>query len=161
VDKLPRNWMLAGLIHLALPAAKILHVVRDPMDVCFSNWRAYFGRGSEYAYAYDLEALASHHATCRMLMAHWHAVAPGRILDVDYAALVHDTESALREVLAFCGVPYEADCTDPARNPSPSATLSMSQVRQGIRNNTSKAWQPYATQLQVLRAALGSADASH
>jgi hypothetical protein len=157
VDKLPRNWMVAGLIHMALPSAKILHVVRDPMDVCFSNWRAFFGRGSEYAYAYDLDALASHHAQYRALLAHWHTIAPGRIHDVDYESLVHRPESTLRGILAFCGLEYEEGCTDPARNTSPSATLSMSQVRQGIRTDTAAAWRPYATQLAGLRAALGQA----
>lgn len=154
VDKLPRNWMVAGLIHMALPAAKILHIVRDPMDVCFSNWRAYFGHGSEYAYAYDLDALASHHAHYRSLMAHWRAIAPGRIFDVDYDSLVRQPESTLRDILAFCGLAYEHGCADPARNATPSATLSMSQIRQGIRTDTFAAWRPYADQLAGLRAAL-------
>lgn len=157
VDKLPRNWMVAGLIHMALPSAKILHVVRDPMDVCFSNWRAFFGRGNEYAYAYDLDALASHHAQYRALMAHWHIVAPGRIHDVDYESLVHRPEATLSGILAFCGLEYEEGCTDPTRNTSPSATLSMSQVRQGIRTDTAAAWRPYAIQLTRLRSALEQA----
>lgn len=157
VDKLPRNWMLAGLIHLALPGAKILHMVRDPLDVCFSNWRAYFGQGSEYAYAYDLDALASHHALYQNMLVHWHATAPSRILDVDYSSLVHQPESTLREVLTFCGLAYEAGCANPAHNTSPSATLSMSQIRQGIRTDAFAAWRPYAKQLAGLRARLEQA----
>jgi hypothetical protein len=157
VDKLPRNWMLAALIHLALPGAKILHMVRNPLDVCFSNWRAYFGRGQEYAFSYALDALASHHTHYQNLLAHWHKIVPGRILDVDYGSLVHHTESTLRKVLAFCGLAYEDGCSDPARNTSPSATLSMSQIRQGIRTDTFAAWRPYAQQLAELRAALGHA----
>lgn len=154
VDKLPRNWMVAGLIHRALPDAKILHMVRDPLDVCFSNWRAYFGQGAEYAYAYDLDALASHHASYWSLMSHWHAVAPGRILDVDYGSLVHEPESTLQKILAFCELSYEPGCADPARNATPSATLSMSQVRHGIRTDTFAAWRPYETALAGLRNAL-------
>ena len=101
--------------------------------------------------------MASHHAQYRALLAHWHAVAPGRIHDVDYESLVRHPESALRGILAFCGLEYEEGCTDPARNTTPSATLSMAQVRQGIRTDTAAAWRPYAAQLTGLRAALQQA----
>lgn len=146
-DKLPRNWMLAGLIPRALPGAKILHLVRDPMDVCFSNWRALFGPGPEYAYSYDLEALAAHYQQYRRVMAHWHTTLPGTILDVDYARLTCEPEAVLREVLAFCQLDYEHACVDLAANHAPSATLSMAQVRDGLRRDTANAWRPYAAQL--------------
>lgn len=155
VDKLPRNWMLAGLIQRALPQARILHVVRDPMDVCYSNWRAFFGPGAEYAYAYDLVALAQHHWRYRTLMEHWHATLPGRILDVHYADLVRDPASALRNALTFCGLEYEQGCEHPERNAAPSATLSMSQIRTGVHTDRFCEWQPYAANLQRLRAELG------
>lgn len=154
VDKLPHNWMLAGLIHKALPRAKILHLVRDPMDTCFSNWRAYFGPGMEYAWAYDLDALAAHYRQYRRVMAHWHAAMPGVILDVDYSRLVRDPAQAAREVLAFCGLDDEAACVDITRNTTPSATLSMPQVRQPIHARAFEEWRVYAEQLSALRNAL-------
>lgn len=154
VDKLPRNWMLAGLIHKALPHAKILHLVRDPMDTCFSNWRAYFGPGLEYAWSYDLAALAAHYRLYRKGMAHWHAAMPGAILDVDYPQLVRAPERTARLVFEFCGLDYEAGCVDIASNTAPSATLSMPQVRQTIHARAFEEWQPYAAQLAALREAL-------
>ncbi|EQD63528.1 TPR repeat-containing protein, partial [mine drainage metagenome] len=83
VDKLPSNYMLAGLIHKALPRAPILHLVRAPLDVCFSNFRALFG--DAHNYSYSLDDMAVHYRRYRALMAHWHAAMPGVILDVDYA----------------------------------------------------------------------------
>ncbi|MGH8212248.1 MAG: tetratricopeptide repeat-containing sulfotransferase family protein, partial [Rhodanobacteraceae bacterium] len=74
VDKLPSNFMLAGMIHKALPNARILHMRRDPMDVCFSNWKALFG--DSYAYSYQLDALADHYLRYDRLMRHWHGVMP-------------------------------------------------------------------------------------
>lgn len=156
VDKLPRNWMLAGLIHKALPQARILNLVRDPMDVCFSNWRACLGDGPEYAWAYDLDALAAHHRQYRRVLAHWRRVMPGVILDVDYARLVHDPEAVVREALAFCGLAYEPGCADLARNTTPSATLSMSQIRQPVHARSSRAWAPHADRLSGLAAALAA-----
>lgn len=156
VDKLPRNWMLAGLIHLALPAAKILHVCRDPMDVCFSNWRAFFGPGPEYSYAYDLQALAFHYQQYRRLMKHWQATMPERIFDVSYSNLVDHPEKVMRDVLKFCGLKYEPACVDLAGNTRPSATLSMQQVRQAIHSGVPSQWKPYAQQLAGLRGAIGT-----
>jgi tetratricopeptide (TPR) repeat protein len=153
VDKLPPNFMLAGFIRRALPQAKIVHMSREPMDLCFSNYRALFG--DAFAYSYDLDALAAHHRQYRRLMAHWHAVMPGAIHDVDYAALVQDTEAATRALLAHCGVPFEAGCLDTADNPAPVATLSSAQVREPIHRRALGEWKPYAAQLTALRQALG------
>ena len=133
-------------------AKKILHLVREPMDVCFSNWRALFG--DAYAYSYDFESLARHHAQYRRLMAHWHRVHPGFVLDVPYANLVNDTETICRRVLAFCGLPFEADCLDHTRNRSSVSTLSSAQVREPIHARGIGEWRRYATPLEPLRRLL-------
>lgn len=155
VDKLPINWLQAGFIARALPQARILHMVRDPLDTCFSNFRAYFGPG--YGYSYEMGALAAHYRDYRRLLAHWHAVMPGRILDVDYARLVEDPATVASEVFAFCGLDDEPGCVDLARNASPSATLSSAQVREPIHRRSLGEWRRYERQLQPLRAALGAA----
>lgn len=157
VDKLPRNWMWAGLIHKALPQARILNLVRAPMDVCFSNWRACLGDGPEFAYACDLDALAAHYRQYRRVLAGWHRAMPGVILDVEYARLTREPEAVAREVFEFCGLPYEAGCTDLTRNQTPSATLSMAQVRQPIQARSSREWVPYTDELAGLAAALAAA----
>lgn len=152
IDKLPANFLLAGFIAKALPGARLVHVVRDPVDVCFSNFRAFFGYA--YAYSYNLDDIAEHHARYCRLMAHWHAAMPGRILDVDYAQLATDPENTLRRVLDFCGLPFDAACLDPARNnATPAATLSSVQIRGAIRPHRN-AWQPYCGHLAPLQRAL-------
>ncbi|HEY3520639.1 MAG TPA: sulfotransferase [Rhodanobacteraceae bacterium] len=152
VDKQPPNWWLAGLIPAALPKAKILHLVREPMDVCFSNFRAFCG--DDYAYCYDLESIASTWRDYRRLMEHWHSIAPGAILDVRYDALVREPEATLRAVLDFCGLPWEAHCIDIARNSTPVATLSAVQVRSELRLRGVEEWAPYASQMEPLQGML-------
>ena len=154
VDKLPPNWMLIGHIRRALPQAKVLHLVRDPKDVCFSNWRALFG--DAYAYSYDFAALAHHHGLYRRTMAHWHRVHPGFVLDVPYAELVHDTETVCRRVLDFCDLQFEADCLDHTRNRSSVSTLSSAQVREPINARGIGEWRRYAAQLEPLRRLLSA-----
>jgi Flp pilus assembly protein TadD len=157
VDKLPPNYMLLGFIHRALPHAPILHMVRDPMDVCFSNYKALFGDAS-YSYSYNFSALAAHYASYRRLMRHWHAVMPGRIFDVDYTRLVNDPEGLIRPVLDYCGLPYEPDCADLSRNTAAVDSLSSAQVREPIHTRTLGEWRHYEPQLQPLRDLLqGSA----
>ncbi len=152
VDKLPANLQAAGLIAKALPQAKVLHLSRDPMDVCFSNFRALFG--DAYPYSYSLDTLAEHHRNYRRLVDHWHAAMPGRILDVDYQALVADPEAMARKVFEFCGLAFEPDCVDLSRNAAPVATLSSPQVREGIHQRGLAEWKRYEAPLQPLLQAL-------
>lgn len=158
VDKLPRNWLLAPLIHRALPDARILHLVREPMDTVFSNLRSYFG--DHYPYGYDVDSLARHYRQYRRVMASWHAALPGAILDVSYAGLVTDPNAELRRVFAFCGLPWEPGCSDLERNHSPVATLSAVQVRGAVNSAYSGRWRHYAGALSGLRAHVERTEAS-
>jgi hypothetical protein len=130
VDKLPPNFMLVGCIRRALPAAKVVHMVREPMDVCFSNYRAMFG--DAYSYAYDFDRLAHHHRQYQRLMQHWRQAAPGFVLDLRTPNSWRTPEATCRKLLEFCGLPYEAACLDHTRNTASVATLSSAQVRQPI-----------------------------
>lgn len=153
IDKMPRNWLLAPLIHLALPHARILHLVRMPMDVAFSNYRCYFGL--DYPYSYDIATIAEHYRRYREMMARWHQLMPGRILDVAYNDLVGAPEATLRRVFDFCGLAWEPGCSDISRNTRPVATLSATQVRRAVERNLARRWTPYAAQLSDLRMMLG------
>jgi len=151
-DKLPRNWMLAGLIRRALPQARMVHLVRDPMDVCFSNFRVMFA--DAFAHIYDLDALTEHYRQYRRVLAHWHAAMPGQILDVPYSELVRDPETTMRRVLAFCGLDWDPACMDLTRNKSAVATLSTAQVREPIHARAFEEWRHYEKQLDRLRQSL-------
>jgi tetratricopeptide (TPR) repeat protein len=152
VDKLPPNFMLVGCIRRALPHAKVVHMTRDPMDVCFSNYRAMFGE--TYSYSYNLESLAHHYHQYHRLMDHWRNTMPGFVIDVSYSDLVLDTERTCREVLAACGLPFEPECLDHTRNRASVATLSSAQVRQPIHSRGVGEWEKYGTHLQEFRSLL-------
>lgn len=152
INKLPTNFPFVDIIRRALPHAPILHTVRDPMDVCFSNLKAMFGNAS--AYSYDMASLAHYHGRYVRLMRHWHATLPDSLLDVSYASLVQQPEAVMRTVLAYCGLDLEEDCLHPERNTAPVATPSSAQVREAIHSRGIGDWQHYATQLEPLRRAL-------
>lgn len=154
VDKLPANYMLLGLIHRALPQAPILHMVRDPMDVCFSNYRALFGES--YPYSYALPSLAAHYIQYRALMQHWHDAMPGCVLDITYSDLVQNPEAALTAVFAHCGLRQVAGCSDLTRNTTAVNTLSSAQVREPIHTRNLGSWRRYERQLASLQTRLQS-----
>jgi Flp pilus assembly protein TadD len=147
-DKLPANFLNIGFVLRALPQARILHSIRDPVETCFSSLRELFS--DIYPYSYDQAELADYFAQYRRLMAHWHAAFPGRILDVDYARLTSATETTMREVASFCGLDY----IDAMRSTSSSnravSTASAMQVRENVAAREVPKWAPYASYLQPM-----------
>jgi hypothetical protein len=127
-------------------------MARAPMELCFSNFRALFG--DSYAYSYELDALAAHHARYRRLMAHWRASVPGAIHEVDYAALVAQPEATLRAALDAIGLQYDPALLDGTADAGPVATLSSAQVRAPLSDRRRRDWQRYASQLEPLRMRL-------
>ena len=55
-------------------------------------------------FAYDLAELGHYFRDYRRLMDHWHAVLPGRMLDVGYEGLVANQEGETRRLLDYCGL---------------------------------------------------------
>ena len=151
-DKLPSNFLNIGFICRALPQARILHMVRDPVETCFSNLRELFSEANPYSY--DQLELADFFLQYRRLMAHWHAAYPGRILDVDYAELTRDPEAVMRKVATFCGIDYTDAMRDPRSSKRAVATASAVQVRDRVMRREVPKWAPYAKYLQPLIGAL-------
>lgn len=152
VDKLPTNIRMLAYIRRALPHARIVHMVRDPMQVCFSNLGMMFGNISPWSY--DQHALAHYYGQYARLVRHWRAAMPGAMLEVAYADLVHDPGATVRKVLEHCGLAVEEACFHPERNAAPVATPSSVQVREPIHARGLERWQHYAQHLDVLREAI-------
>lgn len=152
IDKLPINVRMVPFIRRALPRAPILHLARDPMDVCYSNLKVMFGKASPYCY--DQQALAHYYGQYVRLTDHWRASMPGAMLDVSYADLVNEPEATMRRVLRHCGLAMEESCLHPERNPAPVATPSSVQVREPVHSRNLGQWRRYAKQLEPLRLAI-------
>ncbi len=159
VDKMPLNFVYAGLIHRALPQARIICLRRHPMDACLSNFRQLFATGfSYYDYAYDLAHTAAYYAGFDRLIAHWRAVLPAdRFTEVAYEDLVADQEGETRRLLAFCGLDFDARCLAFHENAAPVATASSVQVRSPIYASSVGRWRRYGPGLAPLRQGLEAA----
>lgn len=152
IDKMPVNFIYCGLIAKALPRARILHLVRDPMDAGYAVFKTLFNQA--YFFSYEQSQLADYLACYHRLMAHWHALLPGRILDVRYESLVTDTEAEARRVLEFCGLEWRPEVLAPDANARPSTTASAAQVREPVHSRSVGRWREVAGALEPLRARL-------
>ncbi len=153
VDKMPLNFMFVGLIHLALPKARIINIRRDPLDTCVSCFSLLF-TGSQ-PFAYDLGELGRYYRGYEAVMEHWHKVLPpGVMIDVQYEALVDDLEGVARRVLRHCNLDWEDACRDFHDTKRAVRTASLMQVRQPVYRRAIGSWQRYAKHLGPLAEAL-------
>lgn len=154
IDKLPVNFQYCGLIHKALPHARIIHLVRDPMASAYAIYRTLFGRA--YLFSYDLDELARYYIAYRRLMAHWHRIMPGVIRDVSYEELVADPARVIGETVQWGGLQPRLQ-QGPPRQRDAVATASSLQVRQPVHARSVDAWKKHAPGLEVFRQRLLSA----
>jgi Tfp pilus assembly protein PilF len=158
IDKLPLNFLLLGLIRLALPNAKLVCLRRDPMDTCLSNFRQLFAIDFKpYHYNYNLLDCGRYFVLFDQLMRHWHAAMPGAIHEVAYEALVADPEQVTRDLLDYCGLPWEDQCLDFHLSKSSVATPSAMQVKQQIYTGSVDRWRRYGDVLHPLHQLLNAA----
>jgi tetratricopeptide (TPR) repeat protein len=153
VDKMPANFVFAGLIHLALPNATIIHAVRDPVDTCISCFSKLFTEGNFQTY--DLAELGRYYRHYQALMQHWHEVLPPqRILDVHYEDTVADVDSAARRIVAHCGLPWDQRCLEFYSTTRIVRTSSAAQVRKPIYTSSIGRRHSYGASLEPLLAEL-------
>lgn len=155
-DKSPLNVLYAGVIHQALPNARIVCLRRHPMDSCLSIFRQLFATDQPYHdHAYDLDDLAAHYLLFDRLVAHWRNSLPAeRFTEIAYENLVADQEGETRRLLEFCGLDWSADCLAFHENAAAVMTASAAQVRQPIYAGSIGRWRRYGAGLEPLAAAL-------
>ena len=154
-DKLPENYHHLGLIAAMLPNARIVHVTRDPMDVCVSNYLVRFQWGHAWSYTFD--SLGREYRAYERLMRHWRAVLPSPVHEQSYESLVESLESESRRLVEFCGLDWDDRCLDFHRTERSVHTASGWQVRQPIYRRSVERWRNYERHLRPLREALEAA----
>ena len=153
VDKMPNNWLHLGFILSTLPNAKIIDARRHPIACCFSNFRQYFASGQEFTY--DLRDIGRFYVAYTRMMAHFDAIAPGRIHRVIHEDLVARPEAEIRRMLDYVGVEFNQDCLRFHENKREVRTASSEQVRRPINREGVDQWRSFEPWLGPLEEALG------
>jgi len=150
-DKLPNNWEYVGAIRAMLPAARIVVCRRDPLETCLACYRQMFAR---HDYTRTFTDLAAYWRDFDRSVRQWRALHPQHVHEIVYEELVAAPEARIRELLEFCGLPFEAGCVDFHKTERDVYTPSAAQVREPLRRDTARAPR-YGALLDPLRAALG------
>jgi hypothetical protein len=149
VDKMPANFAHLGMIHAALPNARIIHMRRNPIDTCLSIYFQNFHIA--HSYTNDLDDLAHCYAEYLRVMSHWRSLLPnGTLLDVPYESLVNDQELWSRKIIDFVGLPWNPACLEFHRTVRRVSTFSKWQVRQKISKSSVERWRHYAPFIEPL-----------
>lgn len=149
IDKMPNNFLTAGLIHLMLPNAKIVHMRRDLRDVAVSNFTTMFNTGMEHTY--NLAELGKYLRRYRDHMEHWRNVLPqDAMLEIRYEDLIQDVEAYAKKLVAYCGLPWNDACLSFYESTRSVRTASVTQVRQPIYTSSVGRWKVYQDHLGPL-----------
>lgn len=155
VDKLPQNYLLIPLILAALPNAKIVHLVRNPMDACFASFKQLFA--DAYLHSYEQGEMARHHVRYRRLMELWRERFPGRIFDIGYEDTARAVEPNARALLEYLQLPWEDACLAFHQQDSAVTTASAVQVREPAHTRSIGRWRRYQQQLSPMQQVLAAA----
>lgn len=155
IDKTPSNFLYLGLIRLALPTAKIIHLRRHPLDSGYAMYKTLFRMG--YPFSYDLRDLGHYVSAYHALMEHWRTHLPAGFLDVDYEALVRNQLDVSMQILDWCGLPWEPQCADFHLNRTPAATASAAQVREPMHSRSVGSWHAHEKELEPMARILRQA----
>lgn len=152
IEKFPENFLYLGFIAKAFPRARIVCLLRNPMDACFAMFKQSFFR-----YAYTLADLGPYYVAHDRLRKHWRKVLRDRMIEVEYESLVSDQEGQTRRLLDRLGLPFEEACLEFHRNITPSNTASAVQIREKMHSRSVNRWRHFASHLQPLKSHLEQA----
>ena len=152
-DKLLTNAFYVGLIRLAMPWAKVIHINRNPVDRALSIYSNYFNEA--VTYAFDLRNMARNTKLTKAAINFWQEQFPGFILDVEYEDLVADMEGQTRKILDFCGLDWDPACLEFYKSDRTVLTISVGQVHKPIYTSSIGKWKQYADLLEPFRTEMG------
>ncbi len=146
IDKLPLNFKWVGFIINSLPEAKIIHINRNPMAVCWSNYKTLFtDRGMDFTLSQD--SIAEYYHLYVDLMNYWNIKYPRKIINIDYDNYVKNFETDTKSILNYINLEWEEKIKSYDKTNRVVTTASFQQVRGKIKKDTSKGWRKYSDNL--------------
>ena len=154
-DKMPMNFRFIGYILSAFPEAKIVHMKRDPVAICWSIYKNYF-KNFGHGYSHNFEDLVAYYSLYEDLMAFWREFYPSQIYDMSYENLTTNQEVEIKKLLEYCGLEWDENCLNFHTNDRAVRTRSALQVRKKMYQGSSDAWKKYEAHLKPLINGLSS-----
>ena len=152
LDKQLYNYISSGHIACNMPAAKIIHCRRNPLDNILSMFRANLAAGNNYSSS--LEDSAEVLISQEQLMMHFKDLFPSAIYTLSYETLVNDPDHEIRRLVAWLEWDWNDDYLEPHLTTRSINTASVIQARQPISNKSVGGWSKYAEMLEPARRVL-------
>ncbi|MEP4099327.1 sulfotransferase [Paraglaciecola sp.] len=153
VDKLPFNFFYLPFIRRAFPEAKIICLLRNPLDTCVGNFRQLFSINNPYYnYTQSLEDCAWFYQQFKTWIQTWIEFDEQGTKLLEYELLTKNPEHYVPELINFCGLDWQSQCLQIESNTAPVSTASKMQVRQPINQKSIGSWkryQPYTTDIEA------------
>lgn len=149
-DKAPLNFRWIGFIKILFPNSKIIHCMREPMDICFSNYKNAFS-ASSLGFSYNLDNLGNFFNLYKNLMKFWDEIFKDDIYTLNYEQLINNQKSETKKLLEYCELDWDENCMKPHKNKKIVATASISQVRSPVYKTSINKWENYSEQLRDLK----------
>ncbi len=149
IDKAPLNFRWIGFIKMIFPDSKIIHCTRDPMDICFSNFKNNFS-SKTVGFSYNLEKIGIYYNLYKDLMLFWKEKLKNNIFELSYEELIENQKETTKKLLDFCNLEWDENCLSPHKNEKIVSTASLAQVRSPIYKSSVKKWENYSEQLKKL-----------
>ena len=149
-DKAPLNFRWVGFIKKIFPNSKVIHCKRNPMDICFSNYKNSFSAGS-LGFCYNLNKVGEYYNLYKDLMLFWDKKFKNQIYHLSYENLINDKEKEVKKLLDFCELNWDENCLNPQNNKKAVATASLAQVRSPIYKTSIEKWKNFEFGLNELK----------
>tara|TARA_B100000686_G_scaffold251104_1_gene261454 strand:- start:337 stop:1902 length:1566 start_codon:yes stop_codon:yes gene_type:complete len=153
IDKAPLNFKWVGLILKIMPDSKIIHCRRDPMDICWSNYKNFFS-SKKLNFSYKFENLAKYYSLYSDIMNFWSEKFKNKIYNLDYEKMVKNSEEEIKKMVKYCDIEWDENCLSFYKNKKSVSTASLAQVRSPIYKSSIKKWEYYSEDLQLLKKLL-------
>lgn len=140
-DKLPFNFFYIGFFFAIFKNIKIINLIRDPLDNCFSIYKNYFPE--DISFAYNQKELPRYYHLYKDLMNHWENIFKNKIFNLSYEELIKDQKGTTQKLLDYCNLEWDENCLNFFNSQSSVRTLSTAQVRRPIYNSSIKSWKKY------------------
>jgi hypothetical protein len=150
------NFRWIGFIVKAFPEAKIIHIHRNPMAICWSNYKINFpDPGMDFSLSQ--KDTAKYYVLYDDLMKFWLDKLKEKIININYESFVNDFENETKNLVSKLDIKWEENLKYFSKNIRPVQTASLLQVRGTIKKNTSDEWKKYKDHLKIMQETLDSA----
>ena len=147
-DKAPLNFRWIGLIKMLFPNSKIIHCSRNPRDNCLSLYKNFFEGGLNFSY--HQKELGAFYNLYLDLMIFWNEQFSDTIYNAKYEDIIKTPDKKIKEIISFCGLPWEENCLTFHKNKTPIKTMSTAQARKKIYKSSVNSFDKFAPFLKDL-----------